>query len=256
MKPINEIIDNKNINVEIENYGKYIAKINKVDGNNNGKLILVTSTNPTPEGEGKTTLSIGLCDSINKLGKSSIVVLREPSLGPVFGKKGGATGGGKAVVLPENEINLHFTGDFHAVTSANNLLSAVIDNHIYWGNTLRIKEVYHKRCIDMNDRELRKSGFVITAASEIMAILCLAKDINDLKERLGNIIVGKNEDNDYVYAKDLHCVDAMAILLKDAIKPNLVQTNYENLAIVHGGPFANIAHGCNSIIATKTAMKM
>ena len=256
MKPINEIINEKNIDVEIDNYGKYIAKINSSNGSSNSKLILVTSTNPTPEGEGKTTLSIGLCDSINKLGKSSIVVLREPSLGPVFGKKGGATGGGKSIVLPENDINLHFTGDFHAVTSANNLLSAVIDNHIYWGNELKIKEVYHKRCIDMNDRELRKNGFVITAASEIMAILCLAKDMNDLKTRLGNIIVGKSENNEYIYAKDLDCVDAMSILLKDAIKPNLVQTNYNNLAIIHGGPFANIAHGCNSVIATKTAMNM
>ena len=256
MKPINELIKEKNINVDVENYGNYVTKINNVNENNNSKLILVTSTNPTPEGEGKTTLSIGLCDSINKLGKSSIVVLREPSLGPVFGKKGGATGGGKSVVLPENDINLHFTGDFHAVTSANNLLSAVIDNHIYWGNELKIKEVYHKRCIDMNDRELRKNNFVITAASEIMAILCLAKDIDDLKDRLGNIIVGKNEYGKYVYARDLHCVDAMTILLKNAIKPNLVQTGYNNLAIIHGGPFANIAHGCNSIIATKTAMKM
>ena len=253
MKPINELLNN----IEISNYGKYMAKIDNINSiNSNGKLILVTSTNPTPEGEGKTTLSIGLCDSLNKLNKSSIVVLREPSLGPVFGRKGGATGGGKSVVLPENDINLHFTGDFHAVTSANNLLSAAIDNHIYWGNSLNIKEVYHKRCIDMNDRNLRDSGFVITAASEVMAILCLAKDIDDLKNRLGNIIVGINNNDEYIYAKDLNCVDAMAILLKDAIKPNVVQTGYENLAIIHGGPFANIAHGCNSIIATKTAMNM
>ena len=257
MKNIENILKEKNIDVDISQYGKYIAKINKVIKKNvNSKLILVTSTNPTPMGEGKTTLSIGLCDSLNKIGKNATVALREPSLGPVFGKKGGATGGGASYVYPKNDIDLHFTGDFHAITSANNLLSAVIDNHIYFGNELRIKEIYHKRCIDMNDRELRKSGFVITAASEIMAILCLSKDINDLKERLGNIIVGINEDDEYVYAKELECVDAMVILLKDAIKPNIVQTGYNNLAIIHGGPFANIAHGCNSIIATKTALNI
>ena len=252
MKAINEIIKEKNIDIEVDNYGKYITKITKVNSKmNNSKLILITSTNPTPMGEGKTTLSIGLCDSLNKLGKNAIVTLREPSLGPVFGKKGGATGGGSSYVYPKNDIDLHFTGDFHAITSANNLLSAVIDNHIFFGNELNIKEVYHKRCIDMNDRELRKSGFVITAASEIMAIICLSKNINDLKERLGNIIVGINNDDEYVYAKELNCIDAMVILLKDAIKPNLVQTGYNNLAIIHGGPFANIAHGCNSLIATK-----
>ncbi|MBE6161895.1 MAG: formate--tetrahydrofolate ligase [Firmicutes bacterium] len=257
MENIQSILNKKNIDVEIEQYGNYIAKVNKVKSKNtNSKLVLVTSTNPTSMGEGKTTLSIGLCDSLNKLGKNSIVTLREPSLGPVFGKKGGATGGGKAYVYPKNDINLHFTGDFHAITSANNLLSAVIDNHIYFGNKLRIKEVYHKRCIDMNDRELRKKGFIITAASEIMAILCLSNDINNLKERLGNIIIGINEDDEYVYAKELDCINAMVILLKDAIKPNLVQTGYNNLAIIHGGPFANIAHGCNSVVATKTALNI
>lgn len=259
MLPIKNIVKNKNIDIEIENYGDYKAKITKINSNNNNnnsKLVLVTSINPTSTGEGKTTLSIGLCDSLNKLGKNSIVVLREPSLGPVFGKKGGATGGGKAIICPQDDINLHFTGDFHAITSANNLLSAVIDNHIYWKNELRIKEVLFKRCIDMNDRALRKQGFVITAASEIMAILCLSKDLDDLKHRLGNIIVGINDDLEYVYAKELNCIDAMAILLKDAIKPNLVQTGYNNLAIVHGGPFANIAHGCNSIIATNIALSI
>ena len=263
--PITEIIENKNLNIEIDCYGKYKGKIVNVKKNRNsvGKLILVTSTNPTPMGEGKTTLSIGLCDSLNKIGKNAIVCLREPSLGPVFGSKGGATGGGKAKILPEDDLNFHFTGDFHAVTSANNLLSAVIDNHIYQGNELKIKKVVFKRCLDMNDRELRNvrlndrnEKFVITPASEIMAILCLAKDIFDLKEKLGNIIIGYNDNEKEVYAKELNCVDAMVILLKDAFKPNLVQTAYNNLAIVHGGPFANIAHGCNSIISTSLSMKL
>lgn len=262
--PITEILKNKDFNIEIDCYGKYIGKILNVSENNkNGKLILVTSTNPTPMGEGKTTLSIGLCDSLNKIGKNSIVCLREPSLGPVFGSKGGATGGGKAKIFPEENINLHFTGDFHAITSANNLLCAVIDNHIYYGNELKIKKVVFKRCLDMNDRELRKiklnnrdENFVITPASEIMAILCLSKNIMDLKEKLGNIIIGYDEDDKEIYAKQLNCIDAMTILLKDAIKPNLVQTGYNNLAIIHGGPFANIAHGCNSYIATSTSMKI
>lgn len=254
----------KKINIEdnIEPYGNYKAKISnyKCD-NKKAKLILVTSINPTPQGEGKTTLSIGLNDSLNKLGEKSIVVLREPSLGPVFGTKGGAAGGGKAVVESVNDINLHFNGDFHAITSANNLLSAVIDNHIFQGNELKIKDVIFKRSLDVNDRALRSvkldnrsDTFVITPASEIMAILCLSKDIDDLKNKLDNIIVGYNESDEPVFAKDLKCTDALTILLKDAIKPNLVQTGYNNPAIIHGGPFANIAHGCNSIIATNYAL--
>ena len=264
MKNIIDIAKKINIENDIEMYGNYKAKINNYnvdDSANNGKLILVTSINPTPEGEGKTTLSIGLNDSLNKLGKKSLVVLREPSLGPVFGSKGGATGGGKAVVEPRNDIDLHFNGDFHAVTSANNLLSAIIDNHIFQGNKLNIKKVIFKRCLDVNDRAFRNINigsrdetFVITPASEIMAILCLAKDVDDLKGKLDRIIVGYNDKNEEIYAKDLNATDAMLILLKDAIKPNLVQTGYENPAIVHGGPFANIAHGCNSIIATKYAL--
>lgn len=246
-------------------YGDDKAKIKsfEVNNNNKAKLILVTSINPTPEGEGKTTLSIGLVDSLNKIGKNAIAVLREPSLGPVFGSKGGATGGGKAIVIPQDDINLHFTGDFHAITSANNLLCAVIDNHIYQGNELGIKEVIFKRCMDMNDRELRNislsnrnESFVITPASEIMAILCLSKNLEDLKQKLDNIIIGYNNNGEEVFAKELKCTDAMALLLKDAIKPNLVQTLYENPAIVHGGPFANIAHGCNSIIATNLGLNI
>lgn len=265
MKDMMNILDiAKKLNIEnnIEPYGRYKAKI--LDYTNKpkkGKLILVTSINPTPQGEGKTTLSIGLNDSLNKIGENSIVVLREPSLGPVFGTKGGAIGGGKAVVRPENDIDLHFNGDFHAITSANNLLSAVIDNHIYQGNELKIKTVIFKRCLDVNDRALRsvqlndrKETFVITTASEIMAIVCLAKDIHDLKEKLDRIIVGYNDKDEPVFAKELKCTDAMTILLKDAIKPNLVQTGYNNPAIIHGGPFANIAHGCNSIIATNYAL--
>ena len=256
----------RKIDVEntIEPYGNYKAKINVNNdelNNKKGKLILITSINPTPQGEGKTTLSIGLNDSLNKLGYKSVVVLREPSLGPVFGTKGGATGGGKAVVEPRNDIDLHFNGDFHAITSANNLLSAVIDNHIFQGNELKIKNVIFKRCLDVNDRALRNVSlekrndtFVITPASEIMAILCLAKNIDDLKEKLDRIIIGYNEDEKPVFAKELGCTDALTILLKDAIKPNLVQTGYNNPAIIHGGPFANIAHGCNSVIATNFAL--
>ena len=265
MKNMMNILDiAKKLNIEnnIEPYGRYKAKILDYKSKpKKGKLILVTSINPTPQGEGKTTLSIGLNDSLNKIGENSIVVLREPSLGPVFGTKGGAIGGGKAVVRPENDIDLHFNGDFHAITSANNLLSAVIDNHIYQGNELRIKTVIFKRCLDVNDRALRsvqlnnrKETFVITTASEIMAIVCLAKDIHDLKEKLDKIIVGYNDNEEPVFAKELKCTDAMTILLKDAIKPNLVQTGYNNPAIIHGGPFANIAHGCNSIIATNYAL--
>ena len=236
-------------------YGKYMAKIEKILNNKKGKLILVTSINPTPLGEGKTTISIGLTDSLNKLGYSAIASLREPSLGPVFGRKGGAIGGGKSIVEPSNEINLHFTGDFHAITSANNLLCAIVDNHIYQGNELQIDKVVIKRCLDVNDRSLR-GNFVITPASEIMAIFCLSKDIEDLKKRIENIIVGYTKDNKEVYAKDLNAQDAITILLKDAIKPNLVQTLYNNPVIIHGGPFANIAHGCSSVIATKTALSL
>jgi formate--tetrahydrofolate ligase len=261
-------IGNK-INLEEDDlfcYGNYKAKIlkNYEDFNNeDGKLILVTSINPTPYGEGKTTLSIGLNDSLNKLGKKSIVTLREPSLGPVFGRKGGAIGGGKAKIEPELDINLHFNGDFHAVTSANNLLCAIIDNHIYEGNKLKIDRVTFKRCLDINDRELRyvnlksrQEEFVITPASEIMAIVCLSKNLMDLKERIGNIIVGYTKDNKEICAKDLNAQESLTILLKDAINPNLVQTLYNNPAIVHGGPFANIAHGCSSLLSTKLALKL
>ena len=260
-----EVINKLNLKEEeYELYGKDKAKLNiNYDNKKQGKLILVTSTNPTPYGEGKTTLNIGLTDSLNKLGYKTISTLREPSLGPVFGVKGGATGGGKAIVIPQEDINLHFTGDFHAVTSANNLLSAIIDNHIFQGNELGIDKVVFNRCMDMNDRALRKvmvqnreDKFDITPASEIMAILCLAKDINDLKNRLSNIIVGYNKNNERIYVKDLHCEDALTILLKNAIKPNLVSTLYKNPCIIHGGPFANIAHGCNTIIATKTALSL
>ena len=237
-------------------YGKYVAKIdNKYRGKKHGKLILVTSINPTPYGEGKTTLSIGLNDSLNLLGKNAIAVLREPSLGPVFGRKGGAIGGGKAIIEPSVDINMHFTGDFHAITSANNLLCAIVDNHIFQGNELGIDKVNIKRCLDVNDRSLRDK-FVITTASELMAIFCLATDLNDLKRRIGNIIVGFTKKGKEIYARDLHAEDACTILLKDAINPNLVQTMFGNPAIVHGGPFANIAHGCNSIIATKLAMSV
>ena len=261
---------------EIEPYGKYKAKISaqifkRLENKKDGKLILVTAISPTPLGEGKTTISIAIADGLRKIHKNSILALREPSLGPVFGIKGGATGGGKVQVAPMEEINLHFTGDIHAITAANNLLSSLIDNHIYFGNELRIKKVVWKRCVDLNDRQLRtvetglsgekkivprKDNFDITVASEIMAILCLSKDIFDLKEKLGNILIGYNEENEPVYAKDLNAQGAMAVLLKDAIKPNLVQTLEHTPAIIHGGPFANIAHGCNSIIATKLALKL
>lgn len=277
LKNINEIAGKIGINDDyLEQYGKTKAKINLdilKDLNNkpNGKLILVTSINPTPLGEGKTTVSIGLTDGLNKIGKNAIAALREPSLGPVFGIKGGATGGGYSQVAPMEEINLHFTGDLHAITAANNLLSAMIDNHIYYGNELKFKQVTWKRCLDLNDRQLRKintglsgektivpreDGFDITVASEIMAILCLSEDIKDLKEKIGNIIVGYNEEGEPIKAKQLNAQGAMTALLKDAIKPNLVQTLENNPAIIHGGPFANIAHGCNSIIATKLALKL
>ena len=259
---------------DVELYGKYKAKISnfeKYSKNSKGKLVLVTAMSPTPLGEGKTTISIAIADGLRKIGKKSILALREPSLGPVFGMKGGATGGGHAQVAPMEDINLHFTGDIHAITSANNLLSAMIDNHIYYGNKLQIEKVVWKRCIDLNDRQLRKiecglsgeknivpreDGFNITVASEIMAILCLATDINDLKRRLGNIIIGYNEENKPVTVRDLKAEGSLTVLLKDAINPNLVQTLEHTPALIHGGPFANIAHGCNSIIATKLGMKL
>ena len=263
---------------DLEMYGKYKAKLSdeymdSVKNNKDGKLILVTAINPTPAGEGKTTVTVGLGQAMHKLGKKSIIALREPSLGPCFGVKGGAAGGGYSQVVPMEDLNLHFTGDFHAITSANNLLAAVMDNHIHQGNSLRIdpKRIVFKRCLDMNDRALRsiivgmgkkadgvvrQDGFVITVASEIMAILCLAEDINDLQNRLSKIIVAYNYDNEPVTAGELNCVGSMAALLKDAIKPNLIQTLEHSPAIVHGGPFANIAHGCNSVRATKTALKI
>lgn len=257
MEDIKKIVKKLRINEEyVSYYGKNIAKVdNKYRGNKNAKLVLVTSINPTPYGEGKTTLSIGLNDSLNKLGKKSIAVLREPSLGPVFGRKGGAIGGGESTVEPSVDINLHFTGDFHAITSANNLLCAIVDNHIYQGNSLGIEKINIKRCLDVNDRSLREN-FVITTASELMAIFCLATSLSDLKRRIGNIIVGFTSSGKEIYARDLHAEDACTILLKDAINPNIVQTQYGNPAIVHGGPFANIAHGCNSIIATKLGMSI
>ena len=261
---------------DIEQYGKYKAKISnevydKVKNNENGKLILVTAISPTPLGEGKTTISIAIADGLRKLNKKSILALREPSLGPVFGIKGGATGGGKVQIAPMEDINLHFTGDIHAITAANNLLSSLIDNHIYFGNELGFDKVVWKRCVDLNDRQLRKvetglsgeskivpriDGFDITVASEIMAIVCLSENMKELKVRLGNILVGYTKENKPIYAKDLKAQGAMAVLLKDALKPNLVQTLEHTPAIVHGGPFANIAHGCNSIIATKLALKL
>ena len=276
MQPITRIAAKLGLSEdELELYGRYKAKINLKEVNPKSKLILVTSINPTASGEGKTTVSIGLADGLTKLGKKACLALREPSLGPVFGIKGGAAGGGYAQVVPMADINLHFTGDLHAITSANNLLCAVIDNHIFRGNALKIKEVYFHRCMDMNDRALRdltisceagkmkgcesysrKEHFDITAASEIMAILCLATDLSDLKRRLKNIVVGEDENGNFVYARDLHVAGAMATLLKDAIKPNLVQTLEGTPAIVHGGPFANIAHGCNSVRATYTAMTL
>lgn len=261
---------------DIEQYGKYKAKISneiyeKNKSKNNGKLILVTAISPTPLGEGKTTVSIAIADGLRKIGKKSILTLREPSLGPVFGIKGGATGGGKVQIAPMEDINLHFTGDIHAITSANNLLSAMIDNHIYFGNELGFEKVVWKRCLDLNDRQLRKvetglsgeskivpriDNFDITVASEIMAVLCLAENLKDLKQKLGNIIIGYNKKEEPIYVKQLKAEGAMTVLLKDAIKPNLVQTLEHTPALVHGGPFANIAHGCNSVIATKTALKL
>ena len=257
MKKIKDVVSKLGIKEsDLTFYGKYMAKIDyNYRGNKNGKLILITSINPTPYGEGKTTLSIGLNDSLNKLGVNSIAALREPSLGPVFGRKGGAIGGGNAVILPSDNINMHFTGDFHAITSANNLLCAIVDNHIYQGNELGIDKVNIKRCLDVNDRSLRDK-FVITTASELMAIFCLSTSLSDLKRRIGNIIVGFTKDGKNIYAKDLHAQDACTILLKDAINPNFVQSKYNNPVLVHGGPFANIAHGCNSIIATKLALSL
>ncbi|MCI8655081.1 MAG: formate--tetrahydrofolate ligase [Clostridia bacterium] len=277
LERIEEIAKKIGISKEnLEPYGKYKAKISeeeiqKTKNNENGKLILVTAMSPTPLGEGKTTISIAIADGLSKLGKNAILALREPSLGPVFGLKGGATGGGRAQVAPMEDINLHFTGDIHAITSANNLLSAVIDNHIYYGNELQIEKVTWKRCVDLNDRQLRTvetglskeknvvprtDGFDITVASEIMAILCLSENIEDLKEKLGNIIIGYNKQGQPVYAKQLKVQGSMAVLLKDAINPNLVQTLEHTPCIIHGGPFANIAHGCNSIRATKLGMKL
>lgn len=274
---INKIAEKLEIKEEdIEQYGKYKAKISneiyeKNKSKNNGKLILVTAISPTPLGEGKTTVSIAIADGLRKIGKKSILALREPSLGPVFGIKGGATGGGKVQIAPMEDINLHFTGDIHAITSANNLLSAMIDNHIYFGNELGFEKVVWKRCLDLNDRQLRKvetglsgeskivpriDNFDITVASEIMAVLCLAENLKDLKQKLGNIIIGYNKKEEPIYVKQLKAEGAMTVLLKDAIKPNLVQTLEHTPALVHGGPFANIAHGCNSVIATKTALKL
>ena len=277
--PITEIAKKLNIDADdLEMYGKYKAKLplslnKKYADRENGKLILVTAINPTPAGEGKTTITVGLGQAMNKIGKNACIALREPSMGPVFGVKGGAAGGGYSQVIPMEDINLHFTGDMHAITAANNLLCAIIDNHMQQGNDLRIdqRRILFKRCLDMNDRVLRnvivglggkvngiprEDGFMITVASEIMAILCLATDIEDLKTRLGNILVAWTLDNTPVYAKDLNAVGAMAALLKDAIKPNLVQTLENTPAIMHGGPFANIAHGCNSVTATKLALKL
>ncbi|MCH5163729.1 MAG: formate--tetrahydrofolate ligase [Clostridiales bacterium] len=266
LKPITEIAAQLGIAEDnLECYGKYKAKVNG-RGNKKGKLILVTAINPTPAGEGKTTISIGLADGLKKTGRNVCLALREPSLGPVFGIKGGAAGGGYAQIAPMEDINLHFTGDLHAITAANNLLAAMIDNHIHWGNELKIKEVTWHRCQDVNDRALRniRSGvgfdcerdehFDITAASEVMAVLCLSSDLDDLKKRLGNMVIGLDEDGNRVTAHQIKAEEAMTILLKDAIKPNLVQTLEGVPAFVHGGPFANIAHGCNSIQATRAAL--
>ena len=281
MKPIQEILDGVGVPDKAEAYSpisRYIAKIKleyleKFKEKKDGKLILVTAITPTPAGEGKTTTSVGLSDGLNKIGKKSIVCLREPSLGPSFGMKGGAAGGGYAQVVPMEQINLHFTGDFHAITSAHNLLSALIDNHIYWGNKLNIdvRRIVWKRVLDMNDRALRsininlggvangfprEDGFDITVASEIMAIFCLSNDLHDLENRIGNITVAYTRDKKPIYAKDLNAHGPMTVLLKDAIRPNVTQTLENNPAIIHGGPFANIAHGCNSVLATKTALKL
>ena len=281
LKPISKIL--KKINVPdspkaFSPMGRHIAKINfefldKIKNKKDGHLILVTAITPTPAGEGKTTTSVGLNDGLNKIGKKSIVCLREPSLGPSFGMKGGAAGGGNAQVVPMEQINLHFTGDFHAITSAHNLLSALIDNHIYWGNKLNIdeKKIVWKRVVDMNDRALRfidintkgvakdfarEDGFDITVASEVMAIFCLSNDLSDLEKRIGNITIAYDKNNKPVYAKDLNAQGPMTVLLKEAIRPNVTQSLEHNPAIIHGGPFANIAHGCNSVIATKSALKL
>jgi len=281
MQPINDILAKINVPDESAAFspmGRHIAKINleyldTLKNKPNGKLVLVTAITPTPAGEGKTTTSVGLNDGLNKIGKKSIVCLREPSLGPSFGMKGGAAGGGYAQVVPMEQINLHFTGDFHAITSAHNLLSALIDNHIYWGNKLDIdvRRIVWKRVMDMNDRSLRsininlggvangfprEDGFDITVASEIMAIFCLSNDLEDLEKRIGNITIAYTRDKKPVYAKDLKAQGPMTVLLKDAIRPNVTQTLENNPAIIHGGPFANIAHGCNSVIATKTGLKL
>lgn len=277
LENITKIAERLNIQEEyLETYGKYKAKVSDkifemLKQEQDGKLILVTAVNPTPLGEGKTTISIGLADGLSSIGKKAVLALREPSLGPVFGVKGGATGGGYAQVAPMEDINLHFTGDIHAITSANNLISAVIDNHIYFGNELKFKNVTWKRCVDLNDRQLRaiecglsqeknviprKDGFDITVASEIMAVLCLAKDLKDLKERVADIIVGYNEEDKPITIADLKIEGSITALLKDAIKPNMVQTLEHTPAFIHGGPFANIAHGCNSIMATKMALKL
>ena len=281
MKPINEVLSKINVPDDPKSFspmGRHIAKINleyleTLKDKKNGKLILVTGITPTPAGEGKTTTSVGLTDALNKIGKNSIVCIREPSLGPSFGMKGGAAGGGYAQVVPMEQINLHFTGDFHAITSAHNLLSALIDNHIYWGNKLNIdvRRVVWKRVMDMNDRSLRsivvdlggvangyprQDGFDITVASEIMAIFCLAKDLKDLENRIGNITIAYTRDKKPIYARDLKAQGPVTVLLKEAIRPNATQTLENNPAIIHGGPFANIAHGCNSVIATKAGLKL
>lgn len=279
MKPIAEVAAKVGVPAEaLVPYGWTKAKItfdyiNKIQGNKDGKLILVTAISPTPAGEGKTTTTVGLTDGLNRIGKKAIAALREPSLGPCFGMKGGAAGGGYAQVVPMEDINLHFTGDFHAITSAHNLLAAMLDNHIYWGNSLGIdqRRIAFKRVIDMNDRALRsivnslggvsngfprEDGFDITVASEVMAILCLSKDLKDLEKRLGDIIVGYTRDKKPVRARDIKADGAMTVLLKDALSPNMVQTLENNPAFIHGGPFANIAHGCNSVLATKTALKL
>lgn len=279
MLPIKEVVKSLGMTEDdLECYGKYKAKLSKeyldkIKNNKTGKLVLVTAINPTPLGEGKTTTTVGLGQAMSKIGKRAVIALREPSLGPCFGIKGGAAGGGYSQVVPMDELNLHFTGDFHAITSANNLLAAILDNHIQQGNELRIdtRQILWKRCLDMNDRVLRnivvglggkvngqprEDHFIITVASEIMAILCLATDLNDLKERLAKIIVAYDTDGNPVTAESLHAVGSMAALLKDAIRPNIIQTLEHTPALVHGGPFANIAHGCNSVIATKAALKM
>lgn len=279
IKPISDIAEKLGISAdELEFYGKYKAKLplsllKKYENKDDGKLILVTAINPTPAGEGKTTVTVGLGEAMNRIGKKAVIALREPSMGPVFGIKGGAAGGGYAQVIPMEDINLHFTGDMHAITAANNLLCAIIDNHIQQGNELRIdpRRILFKRCLDMNDRALRnvviglggkvngvprEDGFMITVASEIMAILCLSSGIKDLKDRLGSILTAYTYDGTPIYARDLNAVGSMAALLKDAIKPNLVQTLENTPALMHGGPFANIAHGCNSVTATRLALKL